>query len=333
MTHNNSNPWNDLSLPANPGSYSSRRVFTETPHNFYWAKNDRGQCCLIFFCDLDEKVKVDDVRLKGIELEQHISNNQKLNVVIKLIDDPSRDLFRTISNDLIAATIPVNPDNSTMVIRAINLRMKRWRDLLGRKQSELLSKPEQIGLFGELRFLQDYFLHRFDNASTAVATWQGPTGSEQDFGWSNMLFEVKTQLSTSDRKVFISSLEQLDDISGKIWLAHQTVAADEAKTSESQSLKRLVDAIRAHLSDDIFASDGLNTILMEIGYADHPAYDEVRYLLNQRMFFRVDSSFPKLKRSEVSPEIITAKYTIDIAAISSKCVEEKKFLREVFSDE
>lgn len=326
------NPWLDLSIPASPGSFSTRRVSVNTPHTFFWAKNDRGQCCLIFSCDLGTRVKVDEPRLHGIEIEQHITEAAKLDLILKLVDDPSRDLFRTICNDLILATISIGSKKSEMVVKAISLRLKRWQDLLGRRQSMLLSKSEQIGLFGELHFFNSYFRDRFD-LPTAIATWQGPKGSEQDFGWSNFLFEIKTQLSTSDRKATINSLEQLDNISGKIWLVHQTVAASDSKTEESQSLKEIIDEIKSFFAADAFALDGLTAILLEIGYEDRPEYDEVQYLMNQRLFFSVEESFPALKRSELPTEIISARYAIDIAALSNLASTEKDFLNEVFEDD
>jgi len=326
------NPWLDLTIPASPGSYSSRRVSVKTPHSFFWAKNDRGQCCLIFSCDLEARIKVVEPRLHGIEIEQHINSDTKLNLIIKLVEDPSRDLFRTICNDLILATISISADKSGMVIKAISLRLKRWQELLGRKKSEVLSKPEQIGLFGELYFLKTCFWGRFD-LPTAIATWQGPMGAEQDFGWSDFLFEIKTQLSTSDRKVTINSLEQLDDISGKIWLVHQTVAASDTKIGESQSLKELVEATKAHFASDAFASDGLTTILLELGYEDRSEYDELQYSINQRLFFPVKEDFPNLKRSDLPTEIISARYTIDIAALSNRALVEEDFLIEVFEND
>ena len=122
--HDETNPWSHLSIPDKPNSYSSRRVATRTDHSFYWAKNDLGQCCLIFSCASDAKVKVDEVKLKGILLEQHISNENQFNLIIKLIDDPSRDIFRTICNDLVASTRTIDAKQPSTVVLAINMRLK-----------------------------------------------------------------------------------------------------------------------------------------------------------------------------------------------------------------
>jgi hypothetical protein len=151
-------PWRDLHIPKTPGSYSRLRVSHPTLHNFFWGKNDIGQCCLIFHCSLDEDVQVEKADLKGIELEQSIlAPDQKLELIMKLVDDPSRDLFRTVCNDIIAATSSIDAAYPEALIKAVSIRLKRWQDLLRGKGSGLLNTSQQIGLFGELLFFRDYF--------------------------------------------------------------------------------------------------------------------------------------------------------------------------------
>ena len=329
---NDKNPWSNLSIPDKPNSYSSRRVSITTDHNYYWAKSDLGQCCLIFSCGLDEKVKIDEVKLKGILLEQHISDESQYSLIIKLIDDPSRDIFRTICNDLIASTHLIDVGKSYSVVSAINVRLRRWQELLGKKKNDLLSSSEQLGLFGELSILKDYFLEHFKPV-TAVATWRGPSGSEQDFGVGEHLIEIKSQLSTSDSKVQISSLEQLDDISGSVWLIHQTFAASEGETGISKTLNGIVSDISTVLSSDIFALDNFKTILLEIGYEKNPSYSEVAYELAQRTLFRVDDNFPRIKRSTMPSQITSARYVIDVGLITHLNISENEFLNEVCKNE
>lgn len=328
---NDHNPWDGLSVPSAPGNFSTRRVSANTPHDFYWAKNDLGQCCLVFSCETKEPVKMEQVRLRGIELQQFSRDQKKLDIIIKLIDDPSRDLFRTISNDLVASTQKLPPTQPKTVVHALSTRLKRWQQLLGRRKTDLLSTSEQLGLFGELLFLRDHFLGRLDN-STAVSAWQGPSGSEQDFGWSSYLFEVKTQLSSSDRRITINSLEQLDDISGDIWLIHQTVAAEESSGSDRISLKRLVNDIRGSLTHDVFSSDYFNTSLLEYGYEDNDAYDEVFYQLVQRNVFSVKDDFPRLTRSSIPKAITSARYILDATALQEMEVTLEQFAEQVFNN-
>ena len=328
---NHTNPWEGLSTPRLAGSYSTKRVSYKTPHNFYWGKNEFDQFCLIFCCDLTKEVQLDHLALKGIEIEQIITENKEMSLIVKLIEGHSRDIFRTISSDLISTTDKIPVDQPTMVVNAINVRLKRWQDLLSKKEHRLLSRSEQIGLFGEILFLRDIFLPNTELVG-AVESWQGPFGSEQDFGWSHFLFEVKTQLTTSDKKVTISSLEQLDHISGEIWLVSQTLAADEIGVPEKVSLHGLIEQVKEILSDDVFAYDRFCLILLEFGYETCPGYDEISYSLAQRMFFKTDGNFPKLIRSNLPTEIVSSRYVLDVSALLGFEVLERDIIAKVFGN-
>jgi hypothetical protein len=324
-------PWRDLNIPKTPGSYSRLRVSHPTPHNFFWGKNDLGQCCLIFNCSLDADVQIERVDLKGIELEQSLNSppDHKLELIMKLVDDPSRDLFRTVCNDIISATGSIDSAHPEALIKAVSTRLKRWQDLLRGKGSGLLNGSQQIGLFGELLFFRDYFLDRFEKVA-AVTAWQGPGGNEQDFGWDKYLFEIKTQLSSADRRVSISSLEQLDAVSGEIWLVHQTLSPEEGDETDRLSLLELVDRIGGALYEDVFAHDQFQLRLLEVGYEDNPAYGEVSYNLHQRNVFRVNDNFPTLKRTAIPQEITNASYNIDISSLMERRIPTEDFAEEVF---
>ena len=324
------NPWENIKAAPSENAFITLRVTTDTPHDFFWARNHKGQCCLYTVCQLTEKLNLEEVKLKGVEVEQFVSEEKGLELILKLTDESSRDIFRTMCNDLIRATKPIPKEKPKMLMSAINTRVIRWQELLGRKKSELLSRSEQIGLFGELMILKEYFLSK-TSLPSGICAWQGPTGSEQDFGWGSNLIEVKTQLSTSDKRVTINSLEQLDNISGNIWLIHQTFAANDMFIQGSQTLASLVSEIGDILKADPFSMDCFRTTLIETGYTDNPKYNEIFYSFNQRNFFHVVDDFPKLTRATTSTAIISARYIIDIGAISSFAQTEKYFLNKVFS--
>jgi hypothetical protein len=164
----------------------------------------------------------------------------------------------------------------------------------------------------------------------AVTAWQGPGGNEQDFGWGKYLFEIKTQLSSADRRVSISSLEQLDAVSGEIWLIHQTLSPKEGDESDRLSLLELVEQIGGVLYEDVSAHDQFRMRLLEVGYEDNPAYGEVSYNLHQRNVFRVNDDFPTLKRTATPAEIINASYNIDISSLMERKISIEEFAQEVF---
>ena len=75
----------------------------------------------------------------------------------------------------------------------------------------------------------------------SIQTWKGPLEGEQDFAFQDNLYEVKTQLSTSDHKIKISSLEQLNNESGKIFLSHQIITPN-IEDDETDNIDEELDA-------------------------------------------------------------------------------------------
>ncbi|WP_369408059.1 PD-(D/E)XK motif protein, partial [Pseudomonas sp. SWRI111] len=85
--------------------------------------------------------------------------------------------------------------------------------MLSHRAGRLLSKSERIGLIGELLFLRDVLSDRV-GWNAAIKCWNGPGGHEQDFVVAGSIFEVKTQVVTADRRIRISSEDQLDAVQG-----------------------------------------------------------------------------------------------------------------------
>ena len=256
-----------------------------------------------------------------------VSEGENLSLIAVLTDDTARDLFRTFCSDLIISSRKIKASDSMALISAIKSRIERWQDLMSRSRDKILTESEQIGLFGELIFLRDILMQKLDLID-ALTAWE-PDG-EQDFGWSAKLFEVKTQKSTSDKKVKINSLEQLDTVSGEIWLVHQSLALAETNDSSGLSLRELVNSIKQICNSDIFALDKLNSLLSEKGYEDNDAYSEPKFGLQRRSFFLIDETFPSLTRTGIPLEIKSAVYVLDISALDVWKKDEKTFL-EIFN--
>ena len=123
------------------------------------------------------------------------------------------ELFRALCADLISSARFMNRADEVHALSALVARILRWQGLLKGKRGGVLDAGEQLGLFGELVILRDIFLAHTD-AFSALSAWRGPSGAEQDFQFAGWLFEVKSQLASSDRLIRISSAHQLDLVSG-----------------------------------------------------------------------------------------------------------------------
>ena len=85
------------------------------------------------------------------------------------------------------------------------------------KKGGVLSVEEIRGLFGELNFLQQLL----DHARTehdALASWEGPESTQQDFIFDNTVLKVKTLSGRERNSVRISSEDQLDSLNDRFFL-------------------------------------------------------------------------------------------------------------------
>lgn len=163
-------------------------------------------------------------------------------------------------------------------------------------------------------------------ATVAAEAWSGPTGGEQDFSLAGLtLAEVKTQGAASDKKVRISSADQLDNASGVLFLVHQTIAS----SAEGMTLQGMVNAVRAAVRDDFTAFGRIERNLREYGFADRKEYDASSFSLVQRNIYRVGDKFPRITRAQLPAGVPEVHYAIDIAACAPFLVEENVVVQRI----
>ncbi len=329
MTENpDRNPWEGITSSNKLGTLNTRRCQTSNPHEFFWSRNHLGHYGFLFRSRTSPKTGQPVPALEGIDLELSSDDLGGSILHLTLMEMASRDIFRTICHDLLQATSQIYQVHGEAVIGAVLTRLGRWQHLLRTPRNKLLSETSRIGLFGELVILRDHFLNALD-AVTAISSWQGPMGAEQDFAFEGLLVEVKTQISSADRKVRISSLEQLDERSGEIFLLHQTISPDEKGMPKTFTLQELANCIRESLQDNTFASDLFERALLEIGFHDAEEYDEVGYSLATKTLFLVDNSFPRLTRGSVPGQVVLATYILDVASLDPWKIDETELTNRI----
>lgn len=326
------NPWEGITSSDKPDSLNTRRCRTSNPHEFFWSRNHLGHYGFLFRSRIAPKTGQSMPALAGIDLEFTPDDAGGSILHLVLNEFTARDIFRTICHDLLQATSQIDPIHGEAVIGAVLTRLERWQHLLRVPRNKRLSETSRIGLFGELLVLRDYFVSNLD-AVTAASSWQGPMGAEQDFAFEELLLEVKTQLSSADRKIRVSSLEQLDNRSGDIFLLHQTISPDEKEMPEAMSLQEIVNNIREILVSNTFASDLFERALLEIGFQDSKEYSEVSYLLSTRAIYNVDNTFPCLTRSVVPGQVTLATYILEVAALDLWKIDEMELTERIGSQD
>ena len=202
----------------------STAVAPDIEHSLdYWfARDFQGRYVLCFDSGAEVPAASSVPKPAGIEVNALAFGEAGCRLVLTLLESEQFDIFRALCFDLMRSTAEISGDESAAGLSITLNRLRRWQSLLEKARDDLLTTSRIIGLVGELLVLRDLLLPRM-NTFDAVQAWRGPYGDEQDFLLAGRIIEVKTQLSTSDRYLSVSSEEQLDTASGPILICHQTL--------------------------------------------------------------------------------------------------------------
>jgi hypothetical protein len=178
---------------------------------------------------------------------------------------------------------------------AVGLELQSFADLF--EQRSILGIEKQLGLLGELLFLERLFLKR---GASAMDAWIGPRGEPHDFRIEGLEFEVKCA-SSSSRIHTIHGIDQLVPSPGcSLYLISVLVAPAGAHPGFS-----LVDKIRdltLAMLGDTAREVAFGQALISMGYhfRDGPFYAR-RYISRRPIgLVPVDASFPAVTRKVIT---------------------------------
>jgi len=327
-----SDGWDDIPRSDNPDVDSVKRADPRHPFPFYRGRDFSGR----YLFTLEGHARRDrlgkPLPLAGIEISIIETRPGVCRILLTLADAAELDVFETLCSNLMSATLEIPKGDSEGAILAVIARLNRWHELLKKRRDTLLTRQEIIGLVGELFFLRDVAI---DNLSLleAVNAWRGSYGDEQDFVFGSTIVEVKTQTVTADRKVQISSADQLDTTSGPIILVCQLLASSEATDVRARTLNALVTELEDRLkTHDSKALDLFRAALIEGRYVRRPEYDEEAWINTERTSFDVTDEFPRIVATDIDGGIENVRYTIRYSALVRFQISAVEARERMFGD-
>jgi hypothetical protein len=176
--------------------------------------------------------------------------------------------------------------------------LSRWRRFWSGVPTNALSIERQVGLFGELYFLNRWLCSALE-PSKAIAAWQGPGGARNDFELQGLAIEAKATKRV-DAVHVIHGLDQLLEPAGGALLLFALCVRDEASATEN--LPRLVTELRGKLYEDADALSAFDTLLYMTGYDDRLEAEYSKLLLRVRSeaLYRVTAGFPRLVPTSIA---------------------------------
>lgn len=312
---NKPNPWQDM-----PES-TQRRIKSDTPHNLFWITDLEGKFgFLLQSKELFDGVKL-PANLKGIELLKRNSAYDHGELFLVLNDKEDWQIFRALCNDLISITD--NYDNDKAMISAVEVRLKRWQQLLQQDRDRAMNLHRQMGLFSELLCLRDIILPKY-GIEQSIISWVGADFDKQDFLLDDAIIEVKSYKTSKGQTAHISSIKQL--FSDKVPLFLLTYGLTQ--TENGESIADIVQSIKNHLtnkSNEI--KNKFESKLLEYGYIPEIIKTEFyKFIVDKNRVFLTSGEFPKIQPHTIKHGITDVKYSIDLLVCGDYEKNIKDFL-------
>jgi hypothetical protein len=322
--------WSDISRSTDPELDNVRRADPQHALDFRRGRDFQGRYLFTLDGTCVRPEKREPPLIEGIDIGVAFGAADAFRLRMALIDRADVDLFQALTVDLMTFTRHLQSSNSQQGLSLVIDRLGRWQRLFRKRRDAVLSPSEALGLAGELLFMRDCLMTRLP-VYDAVGSWRGPYGDEQDFVINGTIFEVKTQLSTSDARLLISSENQLDTVSGEIAIVHQRLSTSASSAASSFTLNQIVAELQSSVGESGTARDAFDIGLSEAGYTECSAYDGVAWQLTERLFLLVGPDFPCLRPSNLPPGISNVRYMVSLRACQSFTTDGATLLDRVIN--
>ena len=302
------NPWENI------GQGYYRRQDKDI--NAFYAKNESGE--YLFIIDLEELLDKDiELSLKGIDLKTKKKDNSSFLTLI-LKNETNWEIFLQLCEDLMISAKAVKSNRA----KNIHSRLVRWQTFL-KNENYNISEEIQIGLMGELIFLNEY-LSKYVSLEQAINAWVGPEKEKQDFRLKGISIEIKSFVDNKQDQVNISSVEQLNNNDNNLYLCTMGFKSSDSGETLEDYCKKIQKRIYEECPSILSVFEDL---LMSYGYYLHCKYDNLKQLSQYKnSCYIVNNKFPKIPITIKNPAILNINYKLDLSYCKEFLVEIKDIM-------
>jgi hypothetical protein len=322
--------WSRIAPAGGPEADNVRRVNPAHPLDFFLGRDFSGRYLLSLSAEIEGPALPDPPKLNGIDVTIERRPPSSARLVLTLQDRSQFDIFRALCDHLMNATRNELPGANERGLRLVLQRLRDWHDMLRRRRDDLLSQQEIIGMVGELLFLRDQVLPRLPPVQS-ILSWRGAHRDEQDFAFGDWQIEVKTQLSTSDQRLLITSEAQLDASSGRLILCHQCIATATVGRAGAFTLNSLVAGIEHQLAATGAARDAFDAALVAWRYVHRSEYDDGAWTLTLRRAYEVSEGFPCIVPAMLPAGVQNVTYQIRLNECEPFAVDLDRAMARAFA--
>lgn len=229
--------------------------------------------------------------------------------------DNSEEIFENLLQSLVDHILINDQQPLFTVIYEV---LDRWHNFFRFKSNKRLSLEEQMGVFGELFYIDTWLKKFSEEPPLIIDAWKGPTRHRVDFVKKNVGVEIKTLSPKIHEGIRISNEKQLE-LSNVIQKIYLYVLKIEDTQADGQSIQDLIDSIRIQLNARSQTSlVRFNDLLLDLYILDD-VYNDIYFYVHNEETYEVTAKFPKLISSNLPVGISNISYTIDL----SHCIDYK----------
>lgn len=283
-----------------------RRIDEYHPLDIFIGYNNQNNPTMIITVNSQ---KMDIESSHSIEVKLYKKGENQINLSFSLLDSVMEPIFYKFCEDIIESSRNISKANALNYIVA---RWNKWKLMFKKDLHGLLNENEILGLLGELNFLKNNMISKYGE-NAAINSWMGPEMAHKDFEIKDTWYEVKT-IRSGSLTIKISSVEQL--ISDNVgYLCLFIMERTNENSNKGITLNAYINEIVNGL--DSFENQlKLRNKLLELGYCYNDEYDKYVYRVSNKIVYKVDDDFPKLRKEDLGKSIVKASYEILIDEIN-----------------
>ncbi|MGG0217671.1 PD-(D/E)XK motif protein [Bacillus mycoides] len=243
-------------------------------------------------------------------------------VISQIVEDGEEIFERVLQNLVDHILVEVDSPLYTVVYEVLD----RWHNFFKRKWNSRLNPEEEMGLFGELYYINKWLEKFPDEPPLIIKDWKGPLKNRIDFVSKNSGVEIKTVAPKIRNEIKISNEKQLElnPVTDKLFLFVLKVEVNDAVGKSLQSIIEVIDEQLIERAPSLAVK--FKDLLLEVGVMSEE-YDENYFFVHEELAYLVNADFPKLTSENLPIGITNVSYAIDL----SHCNSFKVSVEDIFN--
>ncbi|MDF9866945.1 hypothetical protein OKW22_000504 [Bacilli bacterium PM5-3] len=268
--------------------------------------------CIIFKNEPNLNLNTEKIFTKII----YKSNEYRLFISLNDNNKDLKEIFDILKHDLLKKIENLNKEDE--IINELAIRFNYWSELLIARNAKKMDENKIQGILGELFFINEYLIDTYGSVN-AIKGWVGPSKSNQDFIFSDNIFEVKTVLDKT-KTITISNKNQLSIFMNLIVI---TFCKSGELSKSSFNLSKMIMSISDKINDNEI-KNMFYIKLAELGIlkGQEYIYDDNSYEFLEINKYFISEDFPFIDHKCIPFAVSNYKYDLLLSEIDkykSRC--------------